>query len=95
MYTYYFILKKIVSLHKKKYSSVLISFLIFIYLSLLLRFLIQTLAGIVQVNNEFFNVKTIYFLLIIISYKILFVLESTVKRTLKIIKKEDVFNINT
>ena len=90
-----FILKKIVSLHKKKYSSALISFLIFIYLSLLLRFLIQTLAGIVQVNNEFFNVKTIYFLLIIISYKILFVLESTVKRTLKIIKKEDVFNINT
>ena len=95
VYTYYFILKKIVSLHKKKYSSVLISFLIFIYLSLLLRFLIQTLAGIVQVNNEFFNLKTIYFLLIIISYKILFVLESTVRRTLKIIKKEDVFNINT
>jgi len=87
VYTYYFILNKIVSLHKKKYSSILISFLIFIYLSLLLRFLIQTLAGIVQVNNEFFNIKTIYFLIIIISYKLLFVLESTVKRTLKIIKK--------
>ena len=71
------------------------NFLVFIYLSFLLRFLIQTLAGIVQVNNEFFNIKTIYFLLIIIFYKLLFFSERIIKHTIKTVKKEDVFSINT
>ncbi|WP_335943103.1 hypothetical protein [Fusobacterium polymorphum] len=95
IYTYYFIVKEIVDLHKKKYNGVLMNFLVFIYLSFLLRFLIQTLAGIVQVNNEFFNIKTIYFLLIIIFYKLLFFSERIIKHTIKTVKKEDVFSINT
>ena len=93
--TYYFIVKEIVDLHKKKYNGALMNFLVFIYLSFLLRFLIQTLAGIVQVNNEFFNIKTIYFLVIIIFYKLLFFSERIIKHTIKTVKKEDVFSINT
>lgn len=70
IYMLHFILKNIVYVFKIKSKNFLINMLLFIYISILIRFYIQVDAGLMQINNDFFSIKAVYFLLIIWFYKL-------------------------
>lgn len=71
----YFVLKNIIEMYSIKSKNFIISFVL-LYISILLRSLIQIVSGLIQISNEFISIKAIYFLVIIYSYKtIIFVLE--------------------
>ena len=61
----YFILKNIIEIYSIRAKNFVINLLLLLYVSILLRFLIQVVSGLIQINNEFFSVKAIYFLIII------------------------------
>ena len=79
-YMIYFVLKTIVNLFKLRFNNILINLFLYTYISFLLRFYIQIESGLFQINNEFINIKAIYFLLIIYFYKTIICVLERLKR---------------
>ena len=94
MYMIYFILKNIVYIFKIKSKDFLINMLLFVYISILIRFYIQVDAGLMQINNDFFSIKAFYFLLIIWFYKIFIYTLKNIRKFKNKRRKEDYELIN-
>ena len=77
----YFVLKNIIEVYSIKSKNFIISFVLLLYVSILLRFLIQIVSGLIQINNEFFSIKAVYFFMIIYFFKFL----------IHILKKKDYY----
>ena len=90
----YFILKNIVYTFKIKSKNFLINMLLFIYISILIRFYIQVDGGLMQINNDFFSIKALYFLLIIWFYKLFIHILKNVRKLKNKRRKEEYELIN-
>ena len=94
IYMIYFILKNIVYTFKIKSKNFLINMLLFIYISILIRFYIQVDGGLMQINNDFFSIKALYFLLIIWFYKLFIHILKNVRKLKNKRRKEEYELIN-
>lgn len=91
MYSYmiYFVLKTIVNLFKLRFNNILINLFLYTYISFLLRFYIQIESGLFQINNDFLNIKALYFLLIIWFYKLFIYILKNIRKLKNKRRKEE------